>query len=117
MAGSDAHVFDAAFRLLSMLGENDQLAYMVKHLKREIIFYALCGTCGKQFLQSMTGIQQAGEIYEATSVIRGSLVWIAIRDAPSAAATSFVAHCVTAAVYAFPGTRVTLRTRASPYRR
>lgn len=70
METSDAHIIDAASRLLSMLGENDQLAYMARHLKREIIFYALCGSCGKQFLQSMTGIQQAGEIYEANSWIK-----------------------------------------------
>lgn len=67
---SDAYIMDAAYRLLSMLGKKDQLAYMAKHLKNEIIFYALCGTCGKQFLQSMIGIQQAGEIYEANNWIK-----------------------------------------------
>lgn len=41
------------------------------------------------------------------------------KEALSAAAeaTSFVLHCVTAAVYAFPGTRVMLSTNASPYLR
>lgn len=70
MENSDAHIIDAASRLLSMLGKNDQLAYMAKHLKQEIIFYALCGTCGKQFLQSMIDIQQAGEMYEANNWIK-----------------------------------------------
>lgn len=38
MENSDASIIDAASRLLSMLGESDQLAYMAKHLKQEIIF-------------------------------------------------------------------------------
>lgn len=67
---SDAYIREAAFRLLSMLGNGDQLAYMAGHLKREILFYALCGACGKQFLQSMIGIWQAGEIYEANRWIK-----------------------------------------------
>lgn len=70
METSDFQVVDAACRLLLMLDKSDQLAYMAKHLKREIIFHALCGTCGKQFLQSMIGIQQAGEIYEVNSWIK-----------------------------------------------
>lgn len=54
----------------------------------------------------------------ATRVILGSFVWIPIREATSAAAaTSFVLHCVIAAVYAFPGTRVMLNTNAWPYLR
>lgn len=70
MEQSDANVIDAVTRLLLMLDEADHLAYMGKHIKREIIFNALCGTCGKQFLQSIICIQQAGEIYEANSWIK-----------------------------------------------
>lgn len=70
MEQSDTNVIDAVTRLLLMLDEADYLAYMGKHIKREIIFNALCGTCGKQFLQSIICIQQAGEIYEANSWIK-----------------------------------------------
>ena len=47
----------------------DQLAFMGKHMKREIIFEVLCGSC-EQFLQSIINIQQAGEIYAANSWIK-----------------------------------------------
>lgn len=70
MENADANILDAVTRLLSIAEEPDQLAYMGKHIKREILFYALCGSCGKQFLQSMICIQQAGEIYEANTWIK-----------------------------------------------
>lgn len=70
MEKSDENVIDAAARLLLMLEETDRLAYMGKHIKREIIFNALCGSCGTQFLQSIVRIQQAGEIYQANSWIK-----------------------------------------------
>ena len=41
-----------------------------KHIRREIIFFILCGSCGSQFLQSVINIQQAGEIYEINSWIK-----------------------------------------------
>lgn len=70
MIRADYNIVDAATRLVSMLSEPDQLAFMSNHMKREMIFQALCGSCGKQFLQSMVRIQQAGEIYEANSWIK-----------------------------------------------
>lgn len=66
----DKRVEDAVFRLVQMLNKPEQLAFMGKHLQKEIIFDVLCGTCGKQFMQSVTGIQQAGEIYEINSWIK-----------------------------------------------
>lgn len=66
----DQKVLDAAFRLVEMLNKPEELAFMGKHLRKEIIFDVLCGTCGKQFMQSVTGIQQAGEIYEINSWIK-----------------------------------------------
>lgn len=70
MANSDNHVMDAIIKLLSIINEPDQLAFMGKHMKREIIFNVLCGSCGKQFLQSMIHIQQAGDIYKSNSWIK-----------------------------------------------
>lgn len=66
----DKRVEDAVFRLVQMLNKPEQLAFMGKHLRKEIIFDVLCGACGKQFMQSVTGIQQAGEIYEINSWIK-----------------------------------------------
>lgn len=66
----DKRVEDAVFRLVQMLNKPEQRAFMGKHLRKEIIFDVLCGTCGKQFMQSVTGIQQAGEIYEINSWIK-----------------------------------------------
>lgn len=53
-----------------MMGEYPGLGFIGKHIKKEIIFYILCGSCGRQFLQSITNIQQAGDIYEANSWIK-----------------------------------------------
>lgn len=67
---SDQRVIDVILRLPDIADEPEQLAFMGKHLKREIIFNILCGSCGKQFLQSTVNIQQAGEIYEINSWIK-----------------------------------------------
>ena len=37
---------------------------------QEVIYYVLCGSCGKQFLQSMIAIGQADEIYQANCWIK-----------------------------------------------
>ena len=37
---------------------------------QEVIYYILCGSCGKQFLQSIAAIGQAEEIYQANSWIK-----------------------------------------------
>lgn len=70
MADFDQKVTETAFRLTKMLNKPEQIAFMGKHLRREIIFDVLCGTCGRQFMQSVTGIQQAGEIYEINGWIK-----------------------------------------------
>ena len=70
MEAADRNLTDAAVRLLSILDEPVQLAYMSRHIKREVIFQALCGSRGKQFLQSMVSIQTAGEIYAANLWIK-----------------------------------------------
>lgn len=67
---SDNKITDVIIRSLDIVNEPEQLAFMEKHLKREMIFNILCGTCGKQFLQSTVNIQQAGEIYEINSWIK-----------------------------------------------
>ena len=70
MLSSDSGVIVAICRLFSVMKEPVQLAFMGNHIKREIIFFILCGSCGSQFLQSIINIQQAGEIYEINSWIK-----------------------------------------------
>lgn len=70
MSMSDNNVIASICRLFSIMDEPVQLAFMGKHIKREIAFFILCGSCGSQFLQSIINIQQAGEIYEINSWIK-----------------------------------------------
>lgn len=70
MAEADKQVSLSFFKLVSQLKHSANLSFFSKHIKREIIYYVLCGSCGKQFLQSMIGIQQSGEIYEINSWIK-----------------------------------------------
>ena len=70
MSSSDNNVIAAICQLFSVMKEPVQLAFMGNHIKREIIFFILCGSCGSQFLQSIINIQQAGEIYEINSWIK-----------------------------------------------
>lgn len=70
MAASDTNVISSVCRLFSAIKDPVQRSFMAKHIKREIIFYILCGSCGRQFLQSVINIQQAGEIYEVNSWIK-----------------------------------------------
>lgn len=67
---SDDRVIGAAERLLSVFEEPEQMEFMAKHIRREMIFYMLCGSCGRQFLTSVINISQAGEIYEVNSWIK-----------------------------------------------
>ena len=70
MAASDNSVIDSIYRLASIMNEPVQRAFMETHIKREIIFFILCGSSGNQFLKSVINIQQAGEIYEINSWIK-----------------------------------------------
>lgn len=70
MLNSDNYIISSLTKLLSIINEPDQLCFMERHLKREILFYVLGGSCGKQFLQSVINIQQAGEIYGVNTWIK-----------------------------------------------
>ena len=70
MTSSDTLVISSIARLFPIMKEPVYRAYMEKHIKKEIVFYILCGSCGSQFLQSVINIQQAGEIYEINSWIK-----------------------------------------------
>ena len=59
MTQADRSIADCLIRLLSINGERDMLSFMEKHIKREILFYTLYGSCGKRFLQSIINITKA----------------------------------------------------------
>lgn len=70
MATYDNNVIASICRLVSIMNEPVQLAFMGKHLKREIVFFLLCGSGGSRLLQSVIYVRQAGEIYEINSWIK-----------------------------------------------
>lgn len=67
---ADERVISAICRLISLLHEPIPTAFLGKQFLREIIYDILCGSCGRQFLQSIINIQKAGEIYEVNSWIK-----------------------------------------------
>lgn len=70
MVRSDEAVIESVYRLFSETYRAIPSEFMRKHILREIIYYILCGSCGKQFIQSIVNIGQADEIYEANSWIK-----------------------------------------------
>lgn len=70
MLQADEQVIDSAVRLLNLSDKNEFLAFMGKQLKHEIIFYALCGSCGKQFIYSIVNICGADDIYNINRWIK-----------------------------------------------
>lgn len=44
--------------------------FICRQIRTEMLFHVLCGSCGKAFIQSITSLKSAGEIYEANSWIK-----------------------------------------------
>lgn len=70
LSQADGQVIDSVIRLLRLSSKKEFLAFMGNQLKREIIFYVICGSCGKQFIQSIVNISGADEIYEINRWIK-----------------------------------------------
>ena len=70
MARADRAMVSCACRFFPILDHPLSLDFMGKQLRRELIFYLLCGSCGSRFLRSIVNIRQAGEIYAANSWIK-----------------------------------------------
>ena len=70
MAASDRAVPESVYRLFSVRKEKVWSEFLRKNTMQEVIYYILCGSCGKQFLQSIAAIGQAEEIYQANSWIK-----------------------------------------------
>ena len=57
-------------RLLDALDEPMTAKFLCEQIRTEMLFHILCGSCGKAFIQSITKLKSAGEIYEANSWIK-----------------------------------------------
>ena len=66
----DAALVDVVTKLILSLHHPDTLSFMSRHLCREIIFDIINGSSGREFLQSITSLQDAGEIYSINSWIK-----------------------------------------------
>lgn len=70
MSLADNAVIESVYRLFVTMKKPLSSDYIRRNIVREIIYYVLCGSCGKQFLQAITNIQNIDEIYEANSWIK-----------------------------------------------
>ncbi|MDO4175625.1 MAG: helix-turn-helix domain-containing protein [Eubacteriales bacterium] len=70
MAVSDEAVIESVYRLFSGIHRAIPSEFIQKNILREIIYYILCSSCGKQWIQSIVNIGQVDEIYEANSWIK-----------------------------------------------
>lgn len=70
MVLSDSAVLQSVVRLFSVMNQVVHSEFIRKNIMQEIIYYVLCGSCGKQFIQSIANTQQAYEIYKANSWIK-----------------------------------------------
>ena len=67
---ADQQVTESVYRLVCAMRQPPASDFLCRNIRREVIYYVLCGSCGKQFLQSITGISEFDEIYEANSWIK-----------------------------------------------
>lgn len=67
---ADSAVIQAAGRLFATMRQPLASEFMRRNIVCELIYYVLCGSCGKQFLQAVTNLRDAAEIYEANSWIK-----------------------------------------------
>ena len=70
MTLSDSNVLRSVSRLFSVTCQTVPSEFIRKNMMQEITYYVLCGSCGKQFIQSVAGIGQAEEIYQANRWIK-----------------------------------------------
>lgn len=70
MTLSDKEVLQSVSRLFSVMSKRTPSEFIRKNIMQEITYYVLCGSCGKQFIQSIAGIGQTEEIYQANSWIK-----------------------------------------------
>lgn len=72
MALSDRAVLDSVGRLFFTVGQAVPSEFIRRSILGEIIYYVLCGSCGRQLIQSIASMQQADEIYRANTWIKNN---------------------------------------------
>lgn len=70
MSSADHHVTESVSRFFSDTTQTILSEFIRKNMMREVIYDVLCGSCGRQFIQSIINIGQADVIYEANSWIK-----------------------------------------------
>ena len=70
MSSADEAVIQSVYRLFSAMNRTVRSEFLRKNIMQEVIYYILCGSCGKQCLQSIINVGQADEIYKANSWIK-----------------------------------------------
>ena len=70
MSLADHAAVESVYRLLITMQKPLASDYIRRNIMREVIYYVLCGACGKQFLQAITNIQNIDEIYKANNWIK-----------------------------------------------
>ena len=64
MTFADNAVIQSVYRLLSKMKQPLSSDFIRRNIIREIIYYVLCGSCGKQFLESIINTRKIDEIYK-----------------------------------------------------
>ena len=67
---SDRAVIWSVSRLFPIMGSMVPSEFLRKNIMQEVIYYILCGSCGRQLLQSIVNISKADEMYEANTWIK-----------------------------------------------
>lgn len=67
---SDEAVIESVYKMFFGTHREIPSEFIRKNILHEIIYYILCGSCGKNFIQSIVNVGQADEIYEANSWIK-----------------------------------------------
>ncbi len=70
MSLADHAVIESVYRLFITMRKPLASDYIRRNIMREVIYYILCGSCGKQFLQVLINIPKIDEIYEANRWIK-----------------------------------------------
>ena len=67
---SDRAAIQAIHRLFPAMRRTDRSEYLRKNIMREVIYYILWDSCGKQLLTSTINLDQADEIYKVNHWIK-----------------------------------------------
>lgn len=69
-AAADRAVPESVSRLLEVMMAAVPSTFIHRQVLGEVLYYALCGSCGKRLIQSIANVSQVDEIYRANSWIK-----------------------------------------------